>query len=112
MKELDHNYNCVDEVIKQLGTGLIIVHSDGSGTFVMLKKLIEIQKDERDNLDTILPKIFSLNEDHQLYDEFNITFGLMYNSAILIICSAVVREVLLSPMSKSKLISSLKTIAS
>ena len=107
MLELPQKYQEIDEVFNDLGEGILVVYQCGSGSFFMLKNLVDSYRKGSTKFNNSNPNIFAINEAHPLYKDFNKFYGIPNKTAVLIIKEGKIKEVLYGPFSKTKLMISI-----
>ena len=111
MVELNQNYLDIEEALFHIKDGVLLIYQKGSGSFLMLNNLLSSFHNDIYGSFVDLFNVFSINEFHPLFDDFNKTYGIPNNSAVLIIVDCKIVEIFHSPISKNRLLNSLQTIA-
>lgn len=111
MVELNTKVEKLEEIIELVKDGMLIVHEETSGFYLMLKMFIESFKKDCSN-----PKIcektsyFSISQAHPTFQELIKVYKIKHLPAILWVRNSDVEELIESPISKSSLIKRLLKI--
>ena len=104
MRVVNQDYSTIEETLNYLVDGILVIHQKGSGCFIMLNNLLASLHIERKAKGKEELRVFSINEDHPLYDDFT------RNTAVVVVINCQIREILYSPISKNKLLNSIQRL--
>lgn len=97
-------FNNIDELTQFIDTGVLFVHRKESGTYLMLSQSIQSLIAQEKSLGTIHQNLYSIDDEHSIFDQVFTLFQIQYLPALLVIENSEVMKVTHEPISKMELI--------
>ncbi len=95
----------IDELIKFVNTGILLIHKKESGIYLMLSQSVRSYIDQCQLDDNIHRNLYSIDDSHPIFNLISDRFQIQHLPALLVIEKSVVKEVTNGPISKLDLLS-------